>query len=56
MTTLHDCLFCKPLVKDKGARDTKKSIYKINEKMLYAIHVLKKDSNGREELYFVLTS
>lgn len=24
--------------------------------MLYAIHVLKKDSNEREELYFVLTS
>lgn len=29
MTTLHDCLFCKPLVEDKGARDTK-NIYKIN--------------------------
>lgn len=28
---LHDCLFCKPLVEDKGARDTKKkSIYKMN--------------------------
>lgn len=26
MTTLHDCLFCKPLVEDKGARDTKKYI------------------------------
>lgn len=34
MTTLHDCLFCKPLVEDKGARDTK-SIYKMNLKKSY---------------------
>lgn len=42
MNTLHDCLFCKPLVKDKGARDTKKVYIKLIKKMLYAINVLKK--------------
>lgn len=42
MNNLHDCLFCKPLVKDKGARGTKKVYIKEMKKMLYAINVLKK--------------
>lgn len=50
MTSLHDCLFCKPLVKE-GARDTKKVYIKLMKKMLYAINVLKKGYNERRAIF-----
>lgn len=55
MTSLHDCVSCKPLVEDEGARDTKKKKYiKGILKIIICNYCFKrKNFNEREELYFV---